>query len=76
MTYKEICDKIANEFNKRGIEIKNLKTGLIVKTGEDVYNFDSHGELFHVWQWYAMLWPESVDENGAIHFYPEKENQK
>lgn len=65
MTYQDMCEEIIEEFNKRGIVMKNLKTGLVVRTWKDIWNFDSNGELFHIYAWYAMLWPERIKNNDT-----------
>lgn len=67
MTIKWLCDEIANELNARGLTIRNKVTGREVHSGDDVYEFDSHGELFHVYQWYVMLFPARVDADGVLH---------
>jgi len=59
-TIGDRCNKIAAELNRRGIVITNKVTGRVVKTGDDVFNFSSHGELFHIWQWYEWLFPEEA----------------
>lgn len=60
MKLSEMCDEIAAEFKKRGAVVRNLKTGRVVETGDDVMNFNSHGELFHIWEWYYGLFPERL----------------
>ena len=66
MNYQQLCSEIVDEAKRLGIVIRNKRTGAEVKTWEDVWNFDSHGELGHLWEWFAMLFPDRIDEHGNI----------
>jgi hypothetical protein len=70
MTIRQMCDEIAEELARKGITIRNLVTGKEVHTSEDVFNFSSRGELFHIWEWYSALFPDriSFESNGDIRF--------
>lgn len=67
-TLKNWCDEIAAELNRRGIVVTNRVTGRVVRTGDDVFNFSSHGELFHIYEWHADLFPEQHKEPGPGYF--------
>lgn len=60
MNIREMCDEIADEFKRRGITIRNKVTGLEIKTGLDVYEFNSHGELMHVLDWWVAMFPDKL----------------
>ena len=56
-----MCEVIAGAFQEKGISVRNLRTGRTIPnaageyTAEDVYRWDSNGELIHVWEWHEMV---------------------
>jgi hypothetical protein len=76
MTLREMCDDIAAELKRRGITIQNKVTGKIMESGQDIYEFDSHGGLGHVHDLYWGLFPERLPRDvsnpqiGDVRFNP------
>jgi hypothetical protein len=61
MTLRDMCEEIAKGFEREDIQIRNLATGRTIPdadgkyNADDIFNWSSHGELFHIWEWYAFV---------------------
>lgn len=56
-TWLDVCNEIADVFKEQGLIIRNRVTGVTVKTGDDIFNFSSRGELFHIFEWWEWMCP-------------------
>ena len=72
MSIQEACTIIAQGFEAQGVVVRNMRTGRTIPNAagayrwEDVYAWDSHGELWHLVQWLALVAPERIGPDGEI----------
>lgn len=65
-TLLDACNDIAEELHRQGIVIRNRVTGRTVHTGQDIFDFSSHGELFHIHEWWEIFLPGVDMQTGKL----------
>ncbi len=64
MTLREACQDLADAFNTQKVWIRNKVTNVVLDgpagtvTPDQIFNWSSHGELFHIAEWHAVMYPK------------------